>query len=166
MYKNWQLPSTKPLGGTKIVAMTNDRKSAVVGEYKDGDGEAYILDSFSLASCDLGEIKIWWSDIISWTFLPDEQTTEQHFVSKGMELSKRFRLEGVVIEDICPTCGEEISLDLRDDYLSYPQTGIPIERVLWCRLCDEKGIEAYITKNITVQIMVEVEELNERRLSK
>ena len=82
---------------------------------------------------------------------------KKYKVDSGMPLDKRFYLTGVVVEDSCPTCGEMMSLDLGDDYISYPETGKPIDHQIWCGECDKKGIDSYKPIKITIQIYAEVE---------
>lgn len=47
----------------------------------------------------------------------------QH-VRKGTEIEvKRFYMPGVILSSKCPKCGENVEIDMDDEYISYPQVG-------------------------------------------
>jgi hypothetical protein len=51
---------------------------------------------------------------------------------------KRFYMPGVVVKDKCVKCGGEASLDLGDQYLSYPTVNASNDVDLWCSACDDQ----------------------------
>ena len=61
---------------------------------------------------------------------------------KGEIKCKRFYLDGVIIKDVCPTCGFEN--EFSNKYLSYPRAGEINMIHLGCEECDtlwSKGIK-------------------------
>lgn len=49
---------------------------------------------------------------------------------------KRFYMEGVSVESICPKCQRVCEQDLGSSYLSYPPTNAAFEHSFYCNKCD------------------------------
>ncbi len=77
-------------------------------------------------------------------------------IAVGTELAKRTCLEGVVLKKDCPVCGEEMSVDLESDYLSYPSVGRFENIYMYCEECDSEYEEA-----LKVRIIMNLEVIDE-----
>lgn len=56
----------------------------------------------------------------------------------GEEGLKRHYFPGHVITDVCPNCTKKYKMDLGEDYLSFPESGIPYEHTAYCGECDHE----------------------------
>ena len=66
---------------------------------------------------------------------------------------KRFYLPGIVYTDKCPKCGESVTIDFGDNYLSYPQVNTPIDAGGYCNKCDH-GWEIPVVLSVTLKQVV------------
>lgn len=71
-------------------------------------------------------------------------------ISDSLEV-KRFYFDGV-LEHPCPNCDSTMSRDFSQDYLSYPQVGVPEQTGLYCQACDKEYIFPMTVKSIEINI--------------
>lgn len=62
---------------------------------------------------------------------------------------KRFYLDGLDLEITCPNCGD---ISDWDDYLSYPNTNIPIDFNCYCGECDHEWVEK-VKLNLSFEVV-------------
>lgn len=71
--------------------------------------------------------------------------------------NKRTKLDGCILQGSCPECGETVTRDLGDHYLSYPRVNTPITLTMYHGDCPRNpaGIEweVRVQLNITVQAL-------------
>jgi hypothetical protein len=63
---------------------------------------------------------------------------------------KRFYVPAVVACD-CPNCGERVTHDMENDYLSYPVANEPFDHGMYCAKCEHEW-----TVLLTLTVRVEV----------
>lgn len=64
---------------------------------------------------------------------------------------KRPTVDGVTLEDQCPKCGADWSLDLGSDYVKqYPRQMVPEDVHAFCRKCDHEWVAGKIAYALTV----------------
>ncbi len=66
-----------------------------------------------------------------------------------LELGKRTYVPALATS-ICPGCDEAVVMDLRESYLSYPNTNVPTALSFVCGKCDTAW-----TKQVVVKLTVE-----------
>lgn len=75
----------------------------------------------------------------------------EHKIPDGMEtLAKRFYLPGIVIKRKCPFCGNVMTWDGNERYLSNPNIG-KFNFDFYCEACDE---ESYFDANLIIKIEI------------
>jgi len=72
---------------------------------------------------------------------------------------KRLHLP-YIIKFNCPTCNQNLTVDLDMDYLSYPTVGIPNVTGAYCDTCDEY-VEVDIKLNLDLEVDLETVRLAE-----
>lgn len=70
---------------------------------------------------------------------------------KGEIEVKRFYLEGIEIEVICPNCSNKKKWN---DYLSYPDINIPTNLPCYCNECEHEWGETIILK-VSLEIPID-----------
>jgi hypothetical protein len=62
---------------------------------------------------------------------------------------KRFYMSGVQVEDVCPKCGDTLTYDGEEQYVSNPTAGSEIDLHMYCEDCDHEW-------DIKVQLQVKI----------
>lgn len=70
----------------------------------------------------------------------------------GEELSKRFYCGGVVLEVKCPNCGEIVTRDFGQEYLSYPVAGTKEDLDMYCEGCDHEWKAGTVKVNVELEV--------------
>jgi hypothetical protein len=73
---------------------------------------------------------------------------------------KRCYITGLVIKFKCPKCGKELQYDVRDNYLSWPESNQDIFFYVYCSHCDS-DIKLPVKINQT-QILLEYDTVDVR----
>lgn len=58
-------------------------------------------------------------------------------LKEGVEMDKRTHLP-IKVHDDCPQCGQKNTIDLTDQYLSYPIPGKPYDLGFYCDNCEHE----------------------------
>ncbi len=68
-----------------------------------------------------------------------------------VELNKRFYAPGYKVTDKCTECGNIVTTDLTNNYLSSPVVGVPAEVYYCCSKCDhEWEVKVVVTFSVAL----------------
>lgn len=73
-------------------------------------------------------------------------------IPKGEIDVKKFILDDVYIEDVCPKCGNMCSMDLGINYLSHPKMNDKDYYTVYCDKCDHDW-DIPIKVNLNIQLL-------------